>query len=114
MVKNHEKVQNLVKYSNGLQTGVSNLAQGAHGPHGAHGGPMGPNLANVPPIGKTFFRKSTQKIQNVNFGVKTKVVRTKILHIWVGLAACRDPYLTVSWTFRCLTKCGCWDLKPRC
>ena len=41
MTKNHEKVQILVKYSNGLQTGVSNLAQGAHGPYGAHGGPMG-------------------------------------------------------------------------
>ena len=64
MTKNHEKVQNLVKYSNGLQTGVSNLAQGAPwapwgpwgphgGPMGAHGGPWGPMgpLAPIPPSG---------------------------------------------------------------
>ena len=40
----------------------------AHGAHGAHGGPMGPNSANVPPLGKTFFRKSTQKSKMSTLG----------------------------------------------
>ena len=41
------------------------------------------------------------------FGAKTKVVRTEILHILVGLTARGDPYLIVSWTFEFLVKfCG--------
>ena len=33
------------------------------------------------------------------FGVKTKVVRTEILHILVPMGSRGDPYLTVSRTF---------------
>ena len=38
------------------------------------------------------------------FGAKTKVVRSEILHILVGLTARGDPYLIVSWTFEILAQ----------
>ena len=64
---------------------------GSMGPYGALWGPMGPNVANFPIFGKTFFQKKYPKIQNVNFGVKTKVVRTEILHILVPIPSRGDP-----------------------
>ena len=54
-------------------------------------GPMGPNVANFPIFGKTFFRKSTPKSKMSTFGVKTKVVRTEILHILVPIPSRGDP-----------------------
>ena len=57
---------------------------------------MGPNWANVPPLGKTFFRKSTKKSGMSTFGSKTKVVRAEILHILVPIPSRGDLYLTIS------------------
>ena len=57
---------------------------------------MGPNWANVPPLGKTFFRKSTNKSGMSTFGSKTKVVRAEILHILVPIPSRGDLYLTIS------------------
>ena len=79
---------------------------GPHGAHGAHGGPMGPNWANVPPLGKTFFRKSTKKSGMSTFGSKTKVVRAEILHILVPIPSRGDLYLTISWISTILSKLG--------
>ena len=53
----------------------------------------------MPNLEKFFFRKSMKKFGMSIFGVKTKVVRSEILHILVGLTARGDPYLIVSWTF---------------
>ena len=53
-------------------------------------------MANVPPLGKTFFRKSTKKSGMSTFGSKTKVVRTEILHILVPKPSRGDLYLTIS------------------
>ena len=73
---------------------------GAHGAHGAHGpmGPMGPHGAPWGHMGpifqfleKLFFRKSTQKSKMSTLGVKTKVVRTEILHILVPIPSRGDP-----------------------
>ena len=44
------------------------------------------------------------------FGVKTKVVRTEILNILMGLRARGDPHLTVSRTFEILAKFWYWVL----
>ena len=59
----HEKSGIFLENSRAVTTG---------GPHGPHGGPMGPNWANVPPLGKTFFRKKYQKFWNVHFWVKNQ------------------------------------------
>ena len=53
-------------------------------------------MANVPPLGKTFFRKSTKKSGMSTFGSKTKVVRAEILHILVPKPSRGDLYLTIS------------------
>ena len=53
-------------------------------------------MANVPPLGKTFFRKSTKKSGMSTFGSKTKVVRTEIVHILVPIPSRGDLYLTIS------------------
>ena len=53
-------------------------------------------MANVPPLGKTFFRKSTKKSGMSTFGSKTKVVRAEILHILVPIPSRGDLYLTIS------------------
>ena len=50
-----------------------------------------PNVANFPIFEKTFFRKSTQKSKMSTLGVKTKVVRTEILHILVPIPSRGDP-----------------------
>ena len=81
-------------------------AHGPHGPHGAHGGPMGPHWANVRPLGKTFFRKSTKKSGMSTLGSKTKVVRAEILHILVPKPSRGDLYLTISRVSIILTKLG--------
>ena len=60
--------------------------------------------ANGAQFGKTFFRKSVKKSGMSTFGVKTKVVRSEILHILVGLTARGDLYLIVSWTFEILAQ----------
>ena len=67
---------------------------------------MGPNWANVPPLGKTFFRKSTKKSGMSTFGSKTKVVRAEILHILVPIPSRGDLYLTISRVPIILTKLG--------
>merc|ERR1711932_4524 len=58
---------------------------------------------------KNFFRKSTQKSKLSTFGVKTKVIRTEILHILVPMGSRGDPYLTVSRTFEFLSNSGSKD-----
>ena len=64
---------------------------GAVAPAGRPKADLWPNVANFPIFGKTFFQKKYPKIQNVNFGVKTKVVRTEILHILVPIPSRGDP-----------------------
>ena len=54
---------------------------------------------DFPSSGKTKFRKRTEDYGMSTLGAKTKVVRSEILYILVGLTACGDPYLIVSWTF---------------
>ena len=63
-------------------------------------------MANVPPLGKTFFRKSTKKSGMSTFGSKTKVVRTEILHILVPKPSRVDLYLTISRVSIILSKLG--------
>ena len=63
-------------------------------------------MANVPPLGKTFFRKSTQKSKMSTLGVKTKVVRAEILHILVPIPSRGDLYLTISRVPIILAKLG--------
>ena len=94
--------------------GAPGGSQGGHGAHEAHGpmGPMGPMGANGPqlgqcsPIGKTFFRKSTNKSGMSTLGSKTKVVRTEILHILVPIPSRGDLYLTISRVSTILSKLG--------
>ena len=82
---------------------------GPHGAHGTHGAPWGAaasgsgaKLANVPPLGKTFFQKKYQKdrmgpkIQNVNFWVKTPNLRLEILSRTVDFPRPGDLFLTIS------------------
>ena len=72
-------------------------ARGRQGP-GPGPGAIFPNLENQ--ISKTVPTKSGMS----TFGVKTKVVRTEILHILVPMGSRGDPYLTVSRTFKFWTK----------
>ena len=74
-------------------------------------------MANVPPLGKTFFRKSTKKSGMSTFGSKTKVVRAEILHILVPKPSRGDLYLTISRPSRIFpisSQSQFWDLlyKP--
>ena len=66
------------------------------------------------PFWKTNFQKNVKNTGMSTFRVKTKVVRTEILHILMGLRARGDNYNAVSRTFNVLTKFRCWDLQPRC
>ena len=61
-------------------------------------------MANVPPLGKTFFRKSTKNSGMSIFGSKTKVVCAEILHILVCIPSRGDPYLIVSRTVNLFVK----------
>ncbi len=97
----------------GTPGGPQGTPGGPHGPHGAHGGPMGPNWANVPPLGKTFFRKSTKKSGMSTFGSKTKVVRAEILHILVPIPSRGDLYLTISRVSIILSKFAKMVPSPR-
>ena len=74
---------------------------------------MGPNWANVPPLGKTFFRKSTKKSGMSTFGSKTKVVRAEILHILVPIPSRGDLYLTISRVSIILSKLAKMVPSPR-
>ena len=79
-------------------------------------------MANVPPLGKTFFRKSTKKSGMSTFGSKTKVVRAEILHILVPIPSRGDLYLTISRISMILSKlakmvplgqiCTVWGIGP--
>ena len=63
------------------------------GPMGPRG-PMGPHGAQHSQFSnfwKNFFQKKYPKIQNVDFGVKTKFVRAEILHILVPIPSRGDP-----------------------
>ena len=74
---------------------------------------MGPNWANVPPLGKTFFRKSTKKSGMSTLGSKTKVVRAEILHILVPIPSRGDLYLTISRVSIILSKLAKMVPSPR-
>ena len=70
-------------------------------------------MANVPPLGKTFFRKSTKKSGMSTFGSKTKVVRAEILHILVPIPSRGDLYLTISRVSIILSKFAKMVPSPR-
>ena len=70
-------------------------------------------MANVPPLGKTFFRKSTKKSGMSTFGSKTKVVRAEILHILVPIPSRGDLYLTISRVSMILSKLAKMVPSPR-
>ena len=79
--------------------------------------PMGPHGAQCSQFSnfwKTFFRKSTQKSKMTTFGVKTKVVRTEILHILVPIPSRGDLYLTISRVSIILTNLGFLVQFPMC
>ena len=70
-------------------------------------------MANVPPLGKTFFRKSTKKSGMSTFGSKTKVVRAEILHILVPIPSRGDLYLTISRVSMILSRLAKMVPSPR-